>query len=602
MLLTLILFVLAGFVWSGIIFKHRRMTTFLATTGVVAQALWIFTTLLDRTLLSSASSTWVYIGAAGLFTALSIPYIRSWKLPYSQGKGSGLRDGWVLVALLLPLAAAYLISQYNGYVNNTWVSHGFFNGDTVTLTSLTQRSFSTDTLVHENPFAGNGYLEYPTLVHGSLASFLKLSGIGQNWLHFMPIITYAQIVLLVPMFFLLWDLVMPEPRNEHETWFGIRKRQFVYALQTGITVFVMSLGWDNFVYPQSHFFLTSIFVLLASLLVVAWNTKGSFQKVLLSIGAIVTIVLLFSNAVTGTAGVGLLGIWLVLAATTKSYPVPERLMYIGGAAALVILFLTASPGDSSFGMPQFSYTAAVDAMRLALMMGLLSLAVIREMARQKYLSVAVTVLSLLAFIPFFFSTRDIVIANASRFFFHALLVGFPLLLPLLVRVLFVIRRELLLSSRTLGEAFAGWGMVVVAVILILLPGAASVASAHDNLMFQDEQKIETPMRQALWWIEDQTEPNAIFISDPNPPFAIPMVTGRAVLRSDYWLSPKDSLLDDIQAAFAGDKASQEFVLQGVQDSSVPVYLILTKDSRSLWEPVNLEKVLDINSVVIYQAK
>src|SRR5581483_1787281 len=152
------------------------------------------------------------------------------------------------------------------------------------------------------------------------------------------------------------------------------------------------------------------------------------------------------------------------------------------------------------------------------------------------------------------------------------------------------------STRTWSELVVGWGTVAAGLLLLGFPALASVASAQDNLMFKDTHFISLPQREALDVVANATLPDAVILASPNEPFAVPFFTGRSLLRTNYWLSPDDRLLDEVNAAFGGNKAAQEQVLAQAD------YLFLTKDQRTLWEPLPLKKLYDTKDVVIYQVK
>ncbi|MGH9856730.1 MAG: hypothetical protein ACRD4B_02690, partial [Acidobacteriota bacterium] len=177
MVLAHSILLVASFLASGILFTHKRILTLIAAAGVIFEGSFLFLTLLDRTILASGNSFVVYLIGSCLFAGAGILAIRNWKWPYAR-PGSGVRDIAVLLTLIFPLLAAFLVFQYNGYQQEAWVAHGFFNGDTATFTALVHRSLFTDGLVTTNPFAATDYLEYPTLLHAAVATMLEDIGIG----------------------------------------------------------------------------------------------------------------------------------------------------------------------------------------------------------------------------------------------------------------------------------------------------------------------------------------------------------------------------------------------------------------------------------------
>ncbi|MEX2054832.1 MAG: hypothetical protein WD972_01495, partial [Candidatus Andersenbacteria bacterium] len=218
------------------------------------------------------------------------------------------------------------------------------------------------------------------------------------------------------------------------------------------------------------------------------------------------------------------------------------------------------------------------------------------LGRQFFLSSSATLLCAASFFLFIFSQRAIVTDNASRFLYHALLVGFPLLAAPLIRSFYWLRRELLLTTHTLPELLVGWTAVMVAIALAATGPLSTLTETHDKLLFDDEKVVTLKMQEALWWVDENTAPNAIFLAQPQSPWAIPLFTGRSLWRADNWLSPDDEALTDAQLAFKGDKAAQARALTHVQ------YLWLSAEERALWEPIELEKKFDNQSTVIYQVK
>lgn len=595
-ILVLLVLGLASLLSSMALFRHQRVTTLLAAAIALFEAQWLLLTWFDRVLVVGVDSETVYLAGAVILLAMWASLYKKWRLAWRDLASSGVRDIVVLAVMAVVLAGTALVWTANGFQEDgTWISHGFFNGDTATFASLVQRSFATDSLVTQNPFAGNGYLEYPTLLHGAFASFFAQLGIGTTWLNFLPLLTYVFIFATIPLFFLPWDMVFPEPREAHVKWFGIPSRFLIFLGQGVVVLYVLALSWDSFVYPQSHFFLMGLFMLLIA------SFAQSFQQGIKWIvpAIVLTILLMLSNAVTGTAAVAALGVYFALKMLTKSTPVLQRGLHGVLAVLLVGLFLLHSAGDPVFGLvPHFSYTAAVEMVRYAPLVALLLVGLWQAIPRSLFLSANSSVLLVLAVFTFFFSQRDIVVENASRFFYHALLVGFPFLLHPAIQLYYALRREVRYSTHSLAELFSYTALLLVAVFLLALPAVSSVASAHDNLMFKDEQTIDLSTREALWWIEENTSPDGVFLASPEPPWAIPFMTGRSILRADYWLSPDDIVLSDVRAAFAGDKAAQELVIS--QGSAQ--YLFLTQSDRAAWEPLAQTKVFDNTEIAIFKLR
>lgn len=502
----------------------------------------------------------------------------------------------IVVVLCVALAGSWIISQYNGVQpDGSWMMHGFYNGDVMTMSSLVERSLNTQSLVTENPLAANGYLEYPTVLHGALASLLEAFGIQDNWQEYLALIIYMQLIVTVPMFFLLWDIIWPEPDNSAELWLGIGSRRIIYWLQAGIVLFIMMLSWDAYVYPQSHFFLMGLYLLLASLLVLAYRAVGVSAGRLVMAASVIGFVLLVSNAVIGTAAAAMLAVWHVLKAADGSQTPRIRSVFILGFLTTVLFWLAFAPGDPSFGLPQFSYTAAMDMSRLALVIAALIVCLLLHLDYRPFVTASTAAIISLAGFTFFFSTRDIIIENASRFLYQALLLGFPLFLPGLFQSWFWIRRELSYTARPLPIRAAGWASVLAVAIFFVLPALGSVAATHDNLQFKDEQRVSALYKQALTWIEDHAAADALFAAQPTEPWTIPFFTGRAIVRaSEYWLSPPDNVTTSLEGAFQGDAASQLTI------GTMVDYILLTTDEEERWTVPAGDVVFRNDEVVIFQ--
>lgn len=594
-IISIVLLAAASFLASGILFQHQRLLTFLGLAGIIFEMQWLLLTLLDRTLLRSTVTEIVFLIGSGLLFVIWLYFRKLWHMPCLHTTGSGRKDMWILPMLVAVLISSFFISRANGFNELTWISHGFYNGDTATFAALTQRSFFTSDLLDKNPFAGNGSLEYPTLLHAGIATFLWALGVGTQWLHFLPVIVLIQLLITIPMFFLLWDSLYPEPKEDYTKWLGISSRHIVFLVQTLLAGYVATLSWDNYVYPQSHFFLTGAFLLLASLLIQA-KVISAKTSLWLATAGFIGLILVFSNAVTGTAAIAVLMAFFATQANSKKLTVNVRMLSVILIALFAGIFLIANPGDGSFGLPQFSYMAAGDMLRLAPIVMAIIVAMFLSFSYLPVSAAAVMLLFTLGFITFFFSTRNIVVDNASRFFYHGILIGFPFLLSPLIRLYYYLRREIKYTTHTLTELVVAWAGVMCVALFFLLPAGASVSSAFDNLLFKDTQEVSALEREALWWVNDHIDPNAIILASPHAPFSIPYFTGRSVLRTDYWLSPDDKILEDVKAAFIGDIAAREIVLTHVN------YLYLRKSEREQWEPLPLEKVFDNSGAVIYKVR
>ncbi|MEX1997095.1 MAG: hypothetical protein WEA04_00245 [Candidatus Andersenbacteria bacterium] len=594
LLLTAVVILLASGIAAGSIMRSERLVTFIAATGALFEVHWLLIALVHREFFIGASIQLVFFIGALFFLSLWLTQIRKWRGPGVVTKQAGAELA-VLVVLVAVLGSAWVVGSVNGFIGSNWVTHGFYNGDTATFISLVQRSQITDGLLKQNPFAGNGDLEYPTLLHGAVADWFTQAGIIFDWVHFLPFITLAQLVITIPLFFLLGDLFLPKslPAN---TWLGVSNRGIILALEAGIVLYILMLAWDNYIYPQSHFFLTNLFLWQICLLVAANKFSLLQARLAVAIAGVTTLVLLLANAVTGTAATIA---WLVFCGgyiIDRRQTVATRSRYLGAAVLTGILFVVVMPGNAAFGLPHFSYTAALDMLRLAPVVLLLLAGIWLQLGRHHYLAVVSVALCLAAVFTFLFSTRNIIVENASRFMYHALLAGFPLLLLLIVRGWFLCRRLLLLSTRSPSEWFIGIGSVVVLFAIFSLPAGSSVLSAFDHLLFKDQQAITLTDRLALEWIQDHTAADAIFLSSPQPPWSIPIFTGRTLLRTAYWLSPEDELGRTVEAAFSGDRGAQAVALSHAD------YLVLTAAQQELWALPPLEPAYHSPELTIYSLK
>ncbi len=564
--MTLLLVILAAssLIAAGIIFKHKRLFSFIASALIIFEAHWLLLTIIDRTIALASKTSNIYLGGSIILLLFWMAQWRLWTFPRWLNFKDVIKDIGPGLILVVVLASAAGISFANGWQpDGTFITHGFFNGDTATFTSLVQKSMGSVGLVNNNPFAGNGYLEYPTLLHAGVAEFLTAvlpsAILGSGWFAFLPLMNYVFILASVPLLFLLWDVAIPEPSEAWQAWLGTKSRLKANFLQTIIVLYILSLSWESFVYPQGHFFLMGLFFLLVALLLKSQNARGAQHWLLIGLAQVITLELLMSNAVTGTAAVVLTTSFWLLGSNSKKLQVPERALSLLAALFWIGLFLVNVPGESAFGRPGFSYTAALDMLRLAPVLLLIFIGLLQNVSKHTLMAVMVTALVSVSYITFIFSSRDIIVANASRFLYHAILVGFPLAIYPLTRGIWWLRRELLQTSHTLAELITGWAVVTAVAGFYLLPALASVASTFDNLLWQDEQRISSLEQGALQWINNNTSADAIFLASPDAPWSIPIFTGRAIVRTNYWLSPKDALLDDIRLAYTGNSTAQKKV-------------------------------------------
>ena len=510
-----------------------------------------------------------------------------WRFPLTSGY-QGTPDLFVILILVIAGGFAYSISVFNGpQADNAFIFHGFYNGDTATFISLVQKAMIGSST---NPFGAGVPLEYPTLLHQSFASVLVLLGLGLDWIFYLPTLTLIWLLLCVPMFFLLCDELLPDLQ---------RGKWLAHTGHALAILYVMALSWDAYVYPQSHFFLTGLFLFLATVLYKAAHDTSWRMYALGSLGIAIAILLLMANAVTGTAAIACTLMFLFYVAQDNKRALAQRGVALGFIALLASLFFVLAPGEPQFGGLQFSYSAVPDMVMLAPVLVLAGVAGLMYLSRSPMPIFFFAGLSGLALVTFFFSNREIIIANAVRFFYHAIVVVFPLILLVLVRIFYLLRRELVFTTHTLVEKISGFGMLGISLVLLALPALTSVASATDNLLFKDEKRISGAMLEAAWSVADHTDKDAIILATPYSPWAVPILTGRSLVRaayedgSAYWLSANDDVLATQIAAFAGDKAAQQEIVKHAD------YLLLDTAERIVWEPLPYKKTFDNGETVIY---
>lgn len=585
----------AGVLASGILFAHKRLTTFVAAAGVLAEGQWLLLTLIDRTVARGVASEIVYLIGGLVCLLVWGLFIKQWSTKKLLSEFELWRELVVVVMVVVVLAAAGLVAMRNGWQDGAWVMHGFYNGDTVTLVSLVQESLLFDGIVQANPFNGGGALEYPTLLHGGIAGLLILIGSDLNWLHLLPWMTGLQILMTVPLFFLLWDVSFPEDKEKWKMWFGIRSKKIIWMAQAAIVAYVLALSWEGYIYPQGHFFLLGMFMMLIALLVKGYGIGSNKQWLGVVVASFLGLVLMLANAVTGTAAVAAVLVLYLLRVLDKGRGKGERLIYLTGIIGWLVLYVLFAPGEGSFGWLGFSYTAAqAMAKYVPALLGLI-VGIWLMGEKKMYLGAVVILLTGMAFATFLFSTRNIVVANADRFIYHALLVGYVMMLTPLVRLYYWLRQQFMFNNRAVVQqviSLIGFGALIV---VSCLPALVGVTEPHDHLMFKNEQIVSAQMHQALRWIQAETKRDDIILTSPYEPWSVPMFTGRYLLRiEDYWLSPDDTVLSDVKKSFAGDRGSQQRVMDAAD------YLLLTREEEVLWETDTFGKQFENEDITIYK--
>lgn len=587
--MAVVVLAMASLMASGILFRHARVSTYLAAAGALFQAQWLLLSLLDRTVLSAVQSGPVFLAGAALVFISWLSGVRRWH-------GAGWRMGWwrrelaVAVVLAPVVLSLWFVLRANGWSEDgTLRLRGFYNGDTVTLAALTEQARLVPGLVTENPFAAGAALEYPTVLHGALASLLAAVGYKGLVFGVLPALSVVQVLIIVPLFFLLWDEWWPQPA--WQLWAGVPSRWLVHGLQAGLTLYVLSGVWDSYIFPQSHFFLTAIFLLLLSLLGLTrqrWRWLAALP---------VALVLVIANAVTGAAAALVVAAYLAVRAASHGAGRRVRLLLAGGSLLAVLAIPLLSPGEAPLGWPRFSYSAAgsffhVLPVRIALVAG-----VYLYGGRFRFLSAAVGGLLFFSVFLYLFSARAIVAENATRLADHAAVAGLPLLLPVSVQLLYWLRAKLRYENVFLDQGIARWATVLAVGGMVLFAGGSGVARALDTLWRREARHIPVDMQAVLLFIRTAAPANAAVLADPHEPFAVPLLTGRSLVRTaDFWLSPQDGLLTTVEAAFAGDGQAQAAAAAAAD------FLVLTDGQAAAWDISTYEFVAEAGTVSLYRTR
>lgn len=592
MIAAMLVLAISSVLMAGTLFRQQRLLTLGACAGTFWQVQWLVLTWINRAIWPNGNPELIFLAGALIGLVPWLLRLKQWSWPY-QSPGSGRRDLAVLIGLIAVMSAAWLVQVRNGFQDSEWVTHGFYNGDTMTMITLVQRSLLDRGLVSENPFSANEYLEYPSLWHGGLASLLTAFGVSMDWMHFLPTITYLQIVLTIPMFFLLMDTWWPEPNQKEIMWLGINSRWSVLLVQASIIGYVLAVSWDSYIYPQTHFFIIGMWLLAVSLLVKAGQETSRGERWWVGTSALVTVVLLLANAVTGAAVVAVTIVYYAKRLMESKQNVRNRILWLAGIISWVTMFQFFSAGDVLLGWPHFSYTAAESVMRLAPVIIILTLVVLGRQDNTDWVELAIVGLMGMAGLIFIVSQRDIIVANSERFIYHALMIGYPLLLAPIISWYFY-WRHLGYESGSVLQRLARGGATLAIILIVLLPALISGARSHDQLMRQDEQKVDLAEQEVLDFIRNNTAASDVILTRSGAPWNVPMFTGRAQVRADYWLSPQDGLLEIVNKAFAGDQDAQTKALQEAE------YLLIRQDEIYKWKLDDYEKVFHNGKMALYK--
>ncbi|MDP3685670.1 MAG: hypothetical protein Q8R32_02460 [bacterium] len=470
------------------------------------------------------------------------------------------RGEFLFVAACIPILLSIIaVNARNGSVQlpdgrEEFHARGFVNGDTMTLFALTNSQLTTHNsqLRRENPFAGNGPLEYPTLLHRALADLLTATGgdiTRVAWWLIVPILAGTVAVSVLSTQFFL-------------------RRENVPLWSVLLLLVAFGSTWEAFTYPQSHTFLTGLFFLFILLLVLRDQSGRVVERRILRfvIGTL-AIVLLFSNAVLGTAAVAIAVGSNLLQCFNRSWPLRDRLSGLVGSVILVTLFLLFPPGAGAIGALNVAYTA-VPQFLVAALPALVVLWALWDTAwlhRSPSLLAAAVLLPVLGVVTLVFSGRDIVAENSPRFLFLLVLLGWPAVILVVQRAADWWWRQVRHVEHTVAEQVALWGGGAFTVLALLLPVAASVAGTLDVLVRDEPLVVSADELAAFAWIREHTPSDAVFLRAPESmfenleisPLALPAFTGRAQVRSEYWLSPNDEILADVRHFFLGREVIPE---------------------------------------------
>lgn len=568
---------IGSLVASGVLFTHKRLTVYLATSAILWEAHWLLLTLLDRTVAQESLSTTIFFSGAIIITLCWLTQWRRLQLPGIHHRLSLSYELPVLLTVIILIIGAIPILTSNGWHGDTWVMHGFYNGDTTTLVSLIHKSLSEPGLVNTSPFAATPGLEYPTLLHAGLATAISFIGMSADVLGLLPALIYLGIIATMPLFFLVWDTLVPDPVGLCRSLLGRASLFGIHAIQFAITMYVVALSWDAYVYPQSHFFITGLYLLLVGLLGRLYTLQGKAQLPIATVSVGIVLMLALANAVTGSAAVVAFVVVSLLRYFDTTRKAIERNLFALSALLIVIFFILVPPGHGSLGLvPHFSYTAAVDMLRLAVPLLVILIASWWYVDQQPYVPGFVVSISALSIIAFVFSDRDIIVANASRFFYHAILASFPIVLLLLYRTSFWLVEEWRNKSHRTVARIIGSGGVGLFLALLAVPPLISGAVTYDKLLGDSQVVVPPNTIAGLNWLQAHTDPQAIILAKPQSPWLVPLFTGRTLLRTDYWLDPDDETTHAVELAFAGNELAQQAV--------VPLadYVVLSASEREQW--------------------
>ncbi len=441
-----------------------------------------------------------------------------------------LSDLAIVLIFALVFGGAYLILQKNGYhARNTdagYIAHSFFNGDTFTLFALTKFSQHTGKFPLYSPFEASASLEYPGLFPYALGKIL-------NWLKLdvtrdLTPFFYLQIFATVASFFLLARLIFQE-----------EQKHIIFTLLT--VIYLLFLSWDSYIYPQIHFFLTGLFLIL-----VLFITKIDLERNLVwFIPAFILVnILFFSNKVLGLAAIVLFSIFALFHFFQRRIKIWQKALLFLALGELIFIFLRQNTGEGFFTLPKLHYAALPSMLLFSLPCIFLLYFGSNGAKKTPVLYLSILSLITLSWVIFFAAKRTIFVDNASRFLYLALMSGFFLLLDSLPRFLQEAMRKFLYFDEGRYQSFlnlASWFFIFV---FIGMPALYVAVVAEKSLLQEDYHFIKSAELAAFSWIENNIPIEKTFLrtiddkafQKESSAFSLPAFTGRSQFTADYWLA------------------------------------------------------------------
>jgi len=510
-----------------------------------------------------------------------------------------LSDLAIILVFVLVFSGAYLVLQKNGYhpkdSEKGYVAYSFFNGDTFTLFALTKLSQYTGKFPRTSPFEAHASLEYPALFPytlGRIFNWLQLDVTSDLLFPF-----YLQIFATIASFFLLARLIFQE-----------KQKHIIFTLLT--VIYLLFLSWDSFIYPQVHFFLMSLFLVL-----VLFFTKIDLDKNLLwFIPAFFLVnILFFSNKVLGLAAVILFMVFSFYYLCQRQIKIWQKSLLLLALLALSLIFLHQNKGESFFTFPKLHYTA-LPSMLLFSLPCIFLLYFGREAAkRTPALYLSILSLIFLSWLIFFMAKRPIFVDNASRFLYLALLSGFFLLLDSLPNFLLEAKRRIFYFDEGTYFGFLNLASWCFIFIFIGMPALYVAVVTEKSLLQEDYHFVKSSELAAFSWIENNIPSDKTFLRTiedkaflkESSAFSLPAFTGRAQFTADYWLARDRERKEFAKKFFAGKFTGYDLRNELRKRQIDYLYLgpeIKGKERekmKTILEEAELHKLYDKDGIIIY---